>query len=1015
MKARTCCLVISSVAALFRCSSTPPPVPEVPASLLQPGELCDTAGLTPLGITFDPPNVIVAPGQTRPVRVIVNPDVCTTVAGTFAITTNDAGAPVATGPTTAQFDLRHATYDFTVTGVGNGTATLTLSMQRTTDLAKAMATLPIEVRDPTVATACAMQSPSSSPVLLSAGTLSAMGNEALVANASLSVPAAAFARDPSTDELAVPPFQATVTCAPDLTASAPGQLIALGPAVAFQPKSVYPIGKMLRRELDFAVPANPAATPAGARLRHIQLLFQSPLAKTPHVVPVANPRWDTVTNADGTSSYVLRFQSAHFGTYQAAVAPDAGGRARGRHLTHRGVLGISMGGGAAATFGLRHHDKFDFIGGLGGPHDWNWLLWYISQYHLGGFCTASNPSCTIPAPNMYPLDEPFAHTQDFNHWWYQTGSGNGGGFDRNTYSKLFYDLAAAQGDPNGQNQDALTDPRMTFFPAGPKATDPFVTGDTTGLPPGTDCIVPVDPVSGDPNTTQQQTIQAQCYASRCDPKNTWTAKTGYFDDEYNPDGALPVISVCDGNRANGASPYLNQWAPPTPGNAIPLSAALAVDLNKNGVRDQNEPIIRDGHETWSDTGLDGLLDAQEPGYDPMTNPDPNQDDYDFQVNPNGAEGNHRYEVGEPFLDYGLDGVNGTPQQPNGYDIGEGDKVYTQTLGLTHFQAQDPHWMLHGWTTNIPAGPITDEELLRLDIMLDGGVRDLFNFESVANHLSGAIGSRMRADGTPLKAVTYYNNFDHLPGEVIGMPDQFTPANLSWQEITSTQVIRYGSVDATPQMIAQGDGQHVGTATQILSRVEASFYAAGHAWPDADRTVTDQSRNDPETTTVNELGTTCEIAGTCEKIFTGPVTGRAGPIAIGLPPGYALEANRLRNVRYPVVFVLHGYGQDPRDLEALALIANNNMNNALISYETRLPKFIAVYVDGRCRVQTVDGNQVPECVRGTFYMNSDRTIPGAGEGGAAVPIEQLDTWFTEVIDYIDANYRTMGASDVEVVE
>jgi len=107
------------------------------------------------------------------------------------------------------------------------------------------------------------------------------------------------------------------------------------------------------------------------------------------------------------------------------------------------------------------------------------------------------------------------------------------------------------------------------------------------------------------------------------------------------------------------------------------------------------------------------------------------------------------------------------------------------------------------------------------------------------------------------------------------------------------------------------------------------------------------------------------------------------------------------VRYPVLYVLHGYGQDPRDLEAVAIFTNNFMNGTNKSYATRLPKFIIVYVDGRCRIGP-DGKD--ECIRGTFYMDSAR------ENGA-----KMDAWFTEVVQHIDQKYRTLPPSDVEVVE
>jgi hypothetical protein len=107
------------------------------------------------------------------------------------------------------------------------------------------------------------------------------------------------------------------------------------------------------------------------------------------------------------------------------------------------------------------------------------------------------------------------------------------------------------------------------------------------------------------------------------------------------------------------------------------------------------------------------------------------------------------------------------------------------------------------------------------------------------------------------------------------------------------------------------------------------------------------------------------------------------------------------VRYPVLYVLHGYGQDPRDLEAVAAIMNNYMNDPQRSYQTRLPKMIIVYVDGRCRIRP-DGK--PECIRGTFYMNSARP------DGA-----KLDDWFDEVTDYVDQNYRTMAPTEVDAAD
>ena len=1006
--------------ALIACGSdtTTPGGPNGPQ--LDPGEVCDAQNTAAVVIHFDPPNIVVAPGQSRPVKMLVDPDVCVPTQAMFS----SDNASVAIAPANPMLDLRHTTYDFTVQGGATGTANITAAVNLAA--ASGTGTLTVDVRSAEVPT-CA--DGDKGQATLQAGTDSVAGSGSLV-NASMAFPDAAFTR---ADEFAVSAFPASVACAEDIVPSAPGGLLKIGPAVTFGASAPVNPNQILRREFDAKIPVNPAAIPPAGRMRHVQVVYSSPMAKTPRVMTIANPRIEK--QADG--NYALLFSTPWFGTYQAATTPDAGTVHRARHLTHRAVIGFSMGGGGAATFGLRHHDQFDVIGALGGPSDWTWLMWFIEQYETGGFCTASSPGCTLPAPNMYPIAEPFAHTDDFEHWWSQAGDGTGGHFPRSEYVQIFTDLALMPGNPNSQNAD----PNLTFLARGPKATDPFVAGDTTGLPPGTSCqftLEPIGPDKGldqnDPRYQQQQAthdledkIAKQCAASRCLPGNAWIAPTGYYDGTYNPDGQQQVISFCDGAQIptfeNDPDPakkiygYEDTWVAPTTGaggNAVPVDFALAVDLNKNGVRDAGEPIIRQGHEPWSDFGTDGLADASEPGYDALTNPDPNQDDYDPQINPNGTEGNHRYDDGEPFQDVGLDGVANTKLTNPYGDIGEGDGKFTMSTGLASWYAIDPHGILHQTVTNLPGGPLDDNALRRLSILSDGGVRDIFNFESVARHFEGAIASRLDSNGRPLVSTAFYNGFQFLPGAG-NDADNFIPQNILWNDIAGMPTVRYGDLDASPQKILQGDGQHVGTALQILDRLQTAFFYVGKTWPDADRRQTMPSTTDQhsETSTKNELGVDCEISGTCEKIFTGPKTGRTGPIAVTLPPGYALDYNA--NVTYPVLYVLHGYGQDPRDLEALAIFTNNFMNDGLRSYATRLPKFIVVYVDGRCRDRADPANPsspgTPECVQGTFYLNSNRPSDGPSDPGGV----QLDSWFDEVVDYVDQNYRTMPATDIDVVE
>jgi hypothetical protein len=123
-------------------------------------------------------------------------------------------------------------------------------------------------------------------------------------------------------------------------------------------------------------------------------------------------------------------------------------------------------------------------------------------------------------------------------------------------------------------------------------------------PDGIDCSIPIEPIKDDPNNAKQREREATCKAWRCRPENIWKAETNYFDEEYNPDGTLPVISFCDG-KATGEGSYSLAYGGP---GEKPMNLALAVDLNKNGVRDEGEPQ-REATVEW--TGPDAPQFATE--------------------------------------------------------------------------------------------------------------------------------------------------------------------------------------------------------------------------------------------------------------------------------------------------------------------------------------------------------------------------------------------------------------------
>src|SRR5690606_32265286 len=102
--------------------------------------------------------------------------------------------------------------------------------------------------------------------------------------------------------------------------------------------------------------------------------------------------------------------------------------------------------------------------------------------------------------------------------------------------------------------------------------------------------------------------------------------------------------------------------------------------------------------------------------------------------------------------------------------------------------------------------------------------------------------------------------------------------------------------------------------------------------------------------------------------------------------------------YPVVYLLHGYGQDPTDLTASGLIIWNYMTSRTIPQADRIQKMIFVFPDGRCRGD--------ECVRGTFYVDSpERAASGA----------QMETFMLDLMDYVDEHYRTRAPEAHTVFE
>ena len=82
---------------------------------------------------------------------------------------------------------------------------------------------------------------------------------------------------------------------------------------------------------------------------------------------------------------------------------------------------------------------------------------------------------------------------------------------------------------------------------------------------------------------------------------------------------------------------------------------------------------------------------------------------------------------------------------------------------------------------------------------------------------------------------------------------------------------------------------------------------------------------------------------------------------------------------------------PEDLVALGLIFWTYMTSSGIPEAHRLQKMIFVFPDGLCRTG--------ECLQGTFYTDAPEGTPGGA---------QMETWLLDLMDYMDATYRTRGS-------
>lgn len=122
------------------------------------------------------------------------------------------------------------------------------------------------------------------------------------------------------------------------------------------------------------------------------------------------------------------------------------------------------------------------------------------------------------------------------------------------------------------------------------------------------------------------------------------------DTKKNWAGIMKVLSSTANNLIEENIQFIEFWlkvenAPPDLKLNIDLGQ-ISEDVIPNGKLDTEDKNFNDLVDQGEDTGMDGLKDSEEPGYDAINNPDPSHDNYDFKLTANadyskinGTEGN----------------------------------------------------------------------------------------------------------------------------------------------------------------------------------------------------------------------------------------------------------------------------------------------------------------------------------------------------------------------------------------
>jgi hypothetical protein len=384
---------------------------------------------------------------------------------------------------------------------------------------------------------------------------------------------------------------------------------------------------------------------------------------------------------------------------------------------------------------------------------------------------------------------------------------------------------------------------------------------------------------------------------------------GSFTLPANPGGFL------DGGDANQDGLRQTSETPTVPVDVLLLaggslqqiaSGATGVDvggrmlaaLNGDGVYDVGDGIVVNLSEPFTDTNGNGVFDA-----------------------------------GEPFSDFGLDGVQGTG------DYGEGNGRFDYDPDRANWLAEDP-------LTRLEARSAADIGTQR--IYMDVGTQDQFGF---GKHYDNFV-AMLESKGL---VVDTRNDFPGNCTQVPNLPQQYL-------------LVRYAGghtgipeADDVTNNLLKGD---VCGSLPIWLRLLTMISYMDSSFPNGFHGPGDFSITDPD-----PRGDIMKPQIASPALRLGSGTAPEQPVLIYRPPAY-FHTNR----SFPIVYILGGYGQAPEDFEQLGalfdlLILANQVQNMFVAV---LPgaggRKASFYVNHR-----VPESQVPDLINPTSGRYEDSII------------------------------------------